>query len=250
MAWLIAHGSDQVQEHHLQPFTNQVEQRAQGKPIAYIVGHKEFWSLELQVNENVLIPRPDTETLVECALQRLPQAESSTVLELGTGSGAIAIALAHERVESNIVAVDAQAEALEVAKSNAVQHRLNNIRFVQSNWYTSLPPRSRFDMIVANPPYIDAHDAHLNQGDVRFEPRTALIANRQGMADLELIINGAADYLRPGGWVIVEHGFEQAETVSALCAAVAFSNIETFKDINGLPRCTAGQFSQAPNAAR
>lgn len=242
LAWLIAHGDDTASSAHAEQFAELIEQRLQGKPIAYIVGYKEFWSLNLKVDQNVLIPRADTETLVEQALQRLPFDQPSTALDLGTGSGAIAIAVAHERPQCQVMAVDSKPEALAIARSNAELHKLNNIEFFQSSWFANLPATCKYDLIASNPPYIASSDPHLRKGDLRFEPTGALIAAEQGLADLQVIINNSANYLQPAGWVLVEHGYTQAQQVAALFSAAGFTSIELFQDINGLPRCTAARF--------
>jgi len=241
LAWLIAHGSNKATEQHINDFNRLVETRQTGQPIAYLTGHKEFWSLDLLVNDSVLIPRPDTETLVEAALEKLTDNSASRVLDLGTGSGAIALAIAKERPLSDVLAVDFEAEALVVARKNATMNTINNVRFAQSDWFNAISHEPKFDLICTNPPYIEAGDPHLQQGDLRFEPDSALIATDNGLSDLRTIINMAPDYLTNDGWLLLEHGFDQAAPVAALLRDAGFIDIEHHKDINGLNRCTGGK---------
>lgn len=242
LAWLIAHSNEYATAEQLKAFYALIAERAEGQPIAYLVGYKEFWSLKLKVNQHVLIPRGDTETLVELALEHLPKQQASTVLDLGTGSGAIALSIAKERPNSSVVAVDAHSNALEVAKHNQQLHKLENVELLVSNWFDSVPS-NEFDMIVSNPPYVAAKDPHLEQGDLRFEPDTALIATNNGFDDLHHIIEQAPNHLKHDGYLIVEHGFEQAEQVATAFEHRGFSNAVTHNDINQLPRCSIGQWS-------
>jgi len=241
MAWLIAYGDTLADSAHIRTFYAAINERQKGKPIAYITGSRDFWTLTLKVNKNVLIPRPDTETLVEHALQRIPSNQQSYILDLGTGSGAIALSLAKERPQAKISAVDFELAALETAKSNAELNNLNNVSFVQSSWFEALPKTPKFDLIAANPPYVEADDPHLQQGDLRFEPSSALIAAKHGISDLETIINTSPEYLTAQGWLIVEHAYNQKTEVAELFHNVGFTEISCFHDINDLPRCTAGQ---------
>jgi len=241
MAWLISHGDSLATAEHIKNYYSAVSDRQVGKPIAYITGSREFWTLNLTVNESVLIPRPDTETLVEHALQRIPT-NSRQLLDLGTGSGAIALALAKERPTCDVIAVDSQAAALKVAQANAALNGISNISFLQSNWFDRITKTSKFDLIASNPPYVEIDDPHLQTGDLRFEPDSALIAADNGLSDLRIIINSAPQYLNEQGWLIVEHGYNQETEVTKIFEQVGYSEISCFRDINNLPRCTAGQY--------
>jgi release factor glutamine methyltransferase len=210
--------------------------RLAGEPIAYITGSREFYGLEFAVTPAVLIPRPETELLVELACERLPQGAS--VLDLGTGSGAIAVAIAHVRPDARVTALDASAAALEVARGNAQRHGAQ-VTFLQSDWYASLAPQ-RFDLIVSNPPYIVAGDAHLSQGDLRFEPVDALTDHADGLDALRAIINGAPGFLAPGGWLLMEHGYDQAAAVRALLNAKGYAQTQSWRDLAGIERASGG----------
>lgn len=232
-----------------QPDTDQVttfaalfQRRIRGEPIAYILGHQDFWSLDLKVSEHTLIPRPETELLVETALElQLPP--QSSVLDLGTGTGAIALALACERNDWNITALDFQPQAVALAEENRAALKLDNVQIVQSNWFAALPA-VKFDLIVSNPPYIENNDPHLSQGDVRFEPPSALVSGAEGLDDLILLIGQSVAFLKPNGWLLVEHGYDQGPGVRALFAEAAFSAIETRNDYNQIDRITFGQLRQ------
>ncbi|EMN4128884.1 MULTISPECIES: peptide chain release factor N(5)-glutamine methyltransferase [Providencia] len=220
-----------------------LSRREQGEPIAYIIGEREFWSLPLFVSPATLIPRPDTECLVEQALSRLPP-QSCRILDLGTGTGAIALALASERLDSSVVGVDFNPEAVSLAQRNQQRLAIDNVQFLQSNWFSSLSSQ-HFDMIVSNPPYIDENDLHLQQGDVRFEPLTALVADNQGLADLDHIVSKSREYLSQQGWLLVEHGWQQGVAVRELFKQYGYSNIETCQDYGGRDRITLGQWNKA-----
>lgn len=241
LAWLIAHGDTVATAEHNQAFYTLVNQRHAGQPIAYLIGRKDFWSLSLKVDHNVLIPRADTETLVEHALARLATGSALDVLDLGTGSGAIALSIAKERPIAKVLAVDSQNGALAIARENAVINNIDNALFLHSDWYSALPDDLRFDLIAANPPYVEITDPHLDKGDLRFEPVTALVALNHGLSDLKTIVQTAPSYLKAGGSLIVEHGYNQAEDVASFFKENGFRSIECFKDINDLPRCTAGR---------
>jgi release factor glutamine methyltransferase len=215
-----------------------LDSRVKGVPIAYIVGNKEFWSLNLQVSENTLIPRPETELLVELVLARLNSDTQANVIDLGTGSGAIALAIAKERVNCNVIATDNSATALAIAKQNAKNLGLERIEFVESDWLMNL---GIADVIVSNPPYIAASDPHLTQGDVQYEPRTALIAANDGLADIRTIISQAPQHLTNGGCLLLEHGYDQAPSVQSLLKQHGFKQIETYKDLAGWNRVTVGE---------
>ncbi|WP_166269186.1 peptide chain release factor N(5)-glutamine methyltransferase [Marinobacter caseinilyticus] len=215
-----------------------VAQRAAGQPIAHILGEQGFWSLSLQVNEATLIPRPDTECLVEAALA-LPLTAQARVMDLGTGTGAIALALASERRHWRVQATDAIPEAVAVARANNQRLGLS-VSVSQSHWFENLPPQ-RFDLIISNPPYIATEDHHLGCGDVRFEPATALVSGRDGLDDLRIIVNSAPEWLVRGGWLVVEHGFDQAERVRALFVTAGFDAIESRQDYGQQDRLTLGR---------
>ena len=220
-------------------FKNLVEQRFQGVPIAYLTEKREFWSREFKVNNDVLIPRADTELLIELSLAFIPKDESYHVIDLGTGSGIIAITLAAERANAAVNAVDMSKEALQIAKENAVTYGLKNISFKQSNWFASIE-KTQFDLIVSNPPYIAKNDPHLQQGDLRFEPQHALIAANNGLSDISIIAETALDYLKSEGQLLIEHGCEQQEAVQAIFQQFRYRNIKTHRDLANLPRVTSG----------
>ena len=239
-AWLIAHAGDALSRDAAQAFFALARRRRDGEPVAYLTGRREFWGLDLAVTPAVLIPRPETETLVEVVLARLPADRSVRVLDLGTGSGAIALALARERPQAEILATDVSAEALDVARGNAARLAIGNVTFLRSDWYAGVPP-DRCDAIVANPPYVALDDPHLRDGDLRFEPRGALASGVTGLSALAAIVAGARDRLVPGGFLAVEHGFDQAETVHGLFDAAGFTAVEGFRDLAGIRRVVVGQ---------
>lgn len=215
--------------------------RKNGEPVAHLVGEREFWSLPLFVSAATLIPRPDTECLVEQALARLP-AVACDILDLGTGTGAIALALASERPDCAVTAVDVMPDAVALAQRNVERLGLNNVTVLQSSWFSALENRA-FATIVSNPPYIDERDPHLAQGDVRFEPLTALVAGNEGLADLEHIVTSSRQHLLPGGWLLVEHGWTQGEAVRSLFSRAGYCSVETCRDYGGNERLTLGQWA-------
>lgn len=215
--------------------------RQTGEPVAYILGQQGFWSLELEVAAHTLIPRPDTELLVETALALLP-ATPAQVLDLGTGSGAIALALASERPAWRLTGVDRVPQAVALAERNRSRLKLGNATLLESQWFSALAGQ-RYRLIVSNPPYIAADDRHLAEGDVRFEPSSALVAGQDGLDDIRLIIQQAPDYLEPGGWLLLEHGFDQAAAVRELLNTRGFSAVESRRDLGGHQRISLGRFN-------
>ena len=225
-------------------FSDLFARRLAGEPVAHIIGVREFWSLELMVNSSTLIPRPDTELLVDIALGLFADdtlQQSRRLLDLGTGTGAIALALASEKKSWQCIAVDKEIAAVELAEKNRTKLNLPNVRIQQSDWFTTVTSETKFDIIISNPPYIDPADPHLAQGDVRFEPLSALVANNKGLADLELIITGAKKYLLQNGWLLVEHGYEQANAVRDFFLRNAYADIKTVRDLGGNERVTLGR---------
>ncbi|EPE3232272.1 peptide chain release factor N(5)-glutamine methyltransferase [Cronobacter sakazakii] len=214
--------------------------RAAGEPVAYLIGQREFWSLPLEVSPATLIPRPDTECLVEQALARLP-ATPCRILDLGTGTGAIALALASERPDCHVTALDIIPEAVALAKRNAHRLGIDNVTILQSHWFSALTD-ARFSLIVSNPPYIDGDDPHLSQGDVRFEPKSALVADNAGLADLETLVTEARRFLEDNGWLMLEHGWQQGEAVRELFTRAGYQGVETCRDYGGNERLTLGHY--------
>jgi release factor glutamine methyltransferase len=222
-------------------FLSFIEQRRQGKPVAHITQYREFWSLNFKVSPATLIPRPDTETLVELALDKATSKQGK-LLDLGTGTGAIALSLASELPDWQVTAVDYQLDAVLLANDNKSQLGITNAEILQSNWFSALAGE-KFDLIVSNPPYIDPQDPHLQQGDVRFEPLSALIAEKQGMADLEFIITKSREFLNESGWLLLEHGYDQGQLVRDFFAKMAYKVITTEKDLGGNDRVTLAQWA-------
>jgi release factor glutamine methyltransferase len=217
-----------------------VNKRINGVPVAHLTGTREFWSLPLKVNNSTLIPRPDTEILVEAALEICP--EHAHILDLGTGTGAIILALASELPKATCLGIDFSSEAVQLAAENARQLNISNVQFKQSNWFADVT--GKFDLIVSNPPYIDKDDHHLNQGDVRFEPLSALVAENQGLADIQLIAGQAGHFLKAGGALLVEHGFEQGASVREIFNNFRYAQVKTLKDYGGNERVTMGFYEQ------
>jgi len=221
-------------------FHQLVKRRASGEPVAYLTGQREFWSLPLAVSTDTLIPRPETETLVTLALEKIPPDGCQHVADLGTGCGAIALAIAHERPGCRVVATDACARSLDIAAGNASRLGLENIHFIHGNWCDPLP-QEPFDLILGNPPYIGDRDTHLERGDVRFEPRTALAAGPDGMDDLDHIVACARRHLREQGWLMLEHGYRQAERVKQRLNEHGYREISSHSDEAGLDRVCMGR---------
>ncbi|MGG8275112.1 peptide chain release factor N(5)-glutamine methyltransferase [Klebsiella sp. 141198] len=244
--WILAFDETLLTAKQLAELEALLARRANGEPVAHLVGQREFWSLPLFVSPATLIPRPDTECLVEQALVRLPQT-ACRILDLGTGTGAIALALASERADCEIIAVDFMPDAAALAARNAAHLALNNVTVLQSDWFSALKEQ-RFAMIVSNPPYIDETDPHLAEGDVRFEPRTALVAADQGLADLAHIIREGRNYLLPDGFMLLEHGWKQGEVVRALFNEAGYRDVETCRDYGDNERLTLGRWPHKEQA--
>jgi release factor glutamine methyltransferase len=239
-AWLYAHSEELVEAAVQRRLLESIERRRRGEPVAHIVGRREFWSLELSVTAATLIPRPDTERLVELALARIPLEQNISVLDVGTGTGAIALAIAAERPQAEVTAVDASRQALEVARRNAAAHGLDRVRFLHSDWFSAVVGQ-RFELIVGNPPYLAEDDPHLERGDLRFEPREALVSGKDGLDAIRQIIEAAPSHLGSGAWLLLEHGFDQAPAVRDLFADQGLVQIETALDWEGRQRVTCGR---------
>ncbi len=245
-SWLVAHRDDALCREYLDTFNALTRRRRDGEPVAYLTGVREFWGLPLRVTTDVLIPRPETETLVELALARVPIDRQVRVLDLGTGSGAIALAIAHERPRALVVGCDASAAALAVAATNAARLDLARVTFVHGDWYDGVP-EGAFDLIVSNPPYVAAGDPHLTDGDLRFEPVTALTPGGNGLDALATIIEGAPARLVAGGTVMVEHGHDQAEAVRALLLAAGLVEPFAARDLAGIWRVAGARKKPIPS---
>ncbi len=243
-AYLLAHRDDPIDPTTLADFNALIERRLGGEPIAYILGEREFFGFTLRVTPAVLIPRPDTELLVELALALIPEQAACEVLDLGTGSGAVAIAIAKQRLKARITAIDQSAEALAVARDNAQRLGASNVHFLQGDWFAPLPPDARFDVIVGNPPYIAEGDAHLAQGDLRFEPKAALASGADGLDAIRAIAGRVAQHLTPQGWLLLEHGFEQGHACRKVLAEHGLQEVSSHRDLAGLERVTAGRPSR------
>ncbi len=246
-AALIAHSDRPLDPIQHSRFTAAIARAAHGEPIAYLLGSQPFWTLDLEVNGHTLIPRPDTETLVEQALKRLPTESPTRVLDLGTGSGAVAIAIASERPHCCVTATDISADALAVARRNATRAGVT-IDFLESDWFSNLPNTeihtngaTPFELIVSNPPYIAEGDPHLDAPALRHEPQRALVSGPDGLDAVRILIAQASGWLAPAGWLLLEHGYDQAEAVAGLMATHHYRGIETTHDLGGNPRVTSGQ---------
>lgn len=239
-AWMIAHDTDAISPENLRQIHEMISRRQRGEPMAYILGYKEFMGLEFKTTSSVLIPRPDTELLVETAIAHVQNKPGAKVLDMGTGSGAIAISIAHFCPQANVLASDNSVAALQVAQENA---RSLDVRlmFINSDWYGQIPP-GKFDLIVSNPPYIHQEDEHLVQGDLRFEPQQALTDFNNGLTAINKIITGAPGFLRDGAWLWLEHGWDQAAAVRALLQETGFCKVESRKDLSGIERISGGQW--------
>jgi release factor glutamine methyltransferase len=239
---LITHDEQLPTPAQADAFQQLIQRRVNGEPIAYLIGQREFYGLMLQVTPDVLIPRPETELLVELAMVHLPL--HGRVLDMGTGSGAIAVAIAHSRADAEVTALDVSAAALAVATGNAARHLpapARPVNFIESDWYGGLSVAQSFDLIVANPPYIVAGDEHLSQGDLRFEPVDALTDHSDGMSALKTIVSGAAAHLDSAGWLLMEHGYDQAAAVRTLLQQAGFIEAQSWRDLAGIERVSGGR---------
>jgi len=238
--FLMAFNETTLTEKEIRQLNNNLQRRIEGEPIAYITGKKEFWSLPFKVNSSTIIPRPDTEKLVELALEHLPD-EACEILDLGTGTGAVAIAMAMERPDCFFTAIDYSGDAIKLAKNNAETICVKNIRFLQGNWFKPIK-NQKFTMVVSNPPYISSTDSHLTIGDVRFEPLSALVANEEGLSDIRHIIQKATKHLKQYGWLFIEHGWQQALAVQTIFKQQGFQLVKTYTDYSGNDRVTLGRW--------
>ncbi len=241
-AWLISHPDDALSAEKINVFNTLLDRRLAGEPMAYILGQREFYGLNLKTTSATLIPRPDTEVLVESALAKIPTDISTNILDLGTGSGAIALAIASQRPLANITAVDFSEEALQVAQENAASLNLNHVAFIQGSWFAGLA-NCKFDLIVSNPPYIAKDDVHLQRGDLRFEPITALASGIDGLDDIRMIVANAPQHLNQNGWLMLEHGYDQADVVSRMLVDRGFTQVSHALDLAGIQRVTMGCWS-------
>jgi len=237
--WLFTWSDKVVDEEHLNQFRELIAQRSQGVPVAHITGSRAFWTMQLQVNEHTLIPRPETEHLVEKALQLGDADRNLQILDMGTGSGAIALAIASERPKWQITASDRSEAALQMARSNAHRLGLKNVNFAKSDWFAAID--GHFDLIISNPPYVAEKDPHLSQGDLRFEPRGALASGIDGLDDIRRIVSDTHGYLRPGGWLLFEHGFEQATAAREILQQAGYTQIFTEQDLASHDRLSGGK---------
>ena len=237
-SWLIAHDHDELQADVIEVFSSMSAERLKGVPLAYLLGHREFWSLKLKVTRDVLIPRPETELLVEWALELASRYDLESMLDLGTGSGAIALAVKQDAPHLSVTASDVSESALRVARENAEDLGLP-VEFVESSWFDALEHR-RWALIASNPPYVAADDAHLKKGDLRFEPSTALTDGGDGLSSIQQIASNAPNHLEAGGWLLIEHGYDQASDVRSILELNGFSKVSLRNDLAGRPRVTGG----------
>lgn len=243
-SWLFAHDDHVMDAEVAQRYRRLVERRVAGEPVAYLLGQRGFWRFDLAVTPATLIPRPETERLVELALSLLPEDRDLTIADLGTGSGAIALALAFERPRARVIAVDFSADALEVARANAASLQLGNVEFRHGDWFAPLAGE-RFDLIASNPPYIEDDDVHLQQGDLRHEPRSALASGADGLDAIRIIAREAPAHLQPDGWLLIEHGWEQGAAVRALLTQAGLVDAVTERDLEDRDRVSLARKSGA-----
>ncbi|MEE9425332.1 MAG: peptide chain release factor N(5)-glutamine methyltransferase [Methylococcales bacterium] len=239
--WLRTWPEQRVDQSVSNHFNQLIEQRHQGLPIAYLTGQREFWTHTFQVSKDVLIPRPETELLVEHCLQMIVPNQSQLILELGTGSGAIAVSIATERPKAQVIATDVSQAALEMARINADSAGVSNIQFLQSDWFNTIDTQG-FAIIISNPPYIEQNDPHLQQGDVRFEPRLALTSGKDGLRDIQIIAQQAQNHLATNAYLALEHGYNQSHTVAQILSNNHYTNIKNYCDLQGNPRITIAQY--------
>jgi release factor glutamine methyltransferase len=239
-SWLYAHGDAVADAAAVARYREWLRARLDGMPVAYLTGSRGFWSLQLEVTPATLIPRPETERLVELALERLPPHVDADIVDLGAGSGAIALAIAAERPRARVTAVDASEAALQVARRNAAANRIDRVEFLQGSWWSPLAGR-RFDLVLSNPPYIADDDRHLAEGDLRFEPRMALASGADGLDAIRAIVAGTPAHLHDGGWLLIEHGWEQGRGVRALFEAAGLVDVATETDLEARDRVTRGR---------
>lgn len=244
-SWLMIHDTDEATSEKLIEFDSMLARRLNGEPIAYITGHREFWSLRLKCSPATLIPRPDTETLVEEAIRYLSAMDHKNyaprVLDLGTGTGAIALAIKSEIGEADVLGTDISHDAVELAKTNAEANQLS-VSFYASDWFKNV--EGKFDLIVSNPPYIAANDKHLSQGDVRFEPETALVSGADGLDDIRIIADNSKKHLNAGGCLMIEHGWDQGSAVREILFSEGYADIRTVRDLGGNDRVTTGRIAK------
>ena len=240
---LVIRENDALSPEQVNAISGLLLRRMQGEPIAYLTGEREFYGLNFKVTPDVLIPRPETELLVALAMEKLPQA--GRIADLGTGSGAVAVALAHTRRDAQVIATDISDGALAVARHNAEHHRVK-IQCIRSDWFDMLD--GLFDLVVSNPPYIAASDVHLSQGDLRFEPSSALTDHANGMTALSAIIDGAPTHLKPGGWLLLEHGYDQAAAMRRQMTRAGWRDVQSWKDLAGIERVSGGRWDAAATA--
>jgi len=240
--WLMTWPEKQLTDKQIQQFSHYLKLRSEGMPVAYITGEQDFWTLSLSVTPATLIPRPETELLVECALEKIPETGKQNILDLGTGSGAIALAIASERSNAKLLASDFSQQALSIAQKNAEQLHITNISFCRSHWFNNIPGQ-QFDVIVSNPPYIAENDRLLEENVRKYEPLSALHSGEEGMDDIHEIIKHSHSYLKPDSWVLFEHGYKQAEAVQSLLQQYGVSRVSTVDDLNRQPRVTMAKNS-------
>jgi release factor glutamine methyltransferase len=240
-AWLAAHGDEALDPAAARAFDALVRRRSAGEPVAYLTGRREFFGLDLEITPDVLIPREETEGLVELALAWLPPGAAVRVLDLGCGSGAVALAIAHERALASVLGVDVSPAAIELARRNATRLAIDNASFAESDWFADVTPE-RFALIVANPPYVAENDPHLGEGDLRFEPSAALASGDDGLDAIRAIVSAAPSYLAHDGRLALEHGYDQARNVRALFTAAGFEAIASARDLAGIERVTYGRW--------
>ncbi len=239
-AWLAAHADEIIGAYEAKTFDALARRRRNGEPVAYLTGRREFYGIDLAITPDVLIPRPETELLVDLALARIDIDSRAQVLDLGSGSGAIALAIASERPSADVLGVDASGAAVALARRNATRLQLGNATFVESDWFSAVPKKC-YDAVVANPPYVRTGDEHLGEGDLRFEPKEALVAGVDGLSAIRAIVKSVTAYLAPGAWLLIEHGYDQAESVQSMLRDAQFGEVESRRDLAGIPRVALGR---------